>query len=232
MQSSGEKPQVRTASSARQSFSAKPGAFPPPGNAETPPPIPSAKPASPAYPVLAMKDLERKTIEGVVPTLEASEGNLSRRREERQNWASSLSAWASGRWTVEMVLCFRRSAAPRGVLRRPIHDLGEYQEGWAGRATGHKKSKAHSQRTSRLRRTLAPTTPLSPSWYIVGAPFKRGGLRAGHPTEIKARKKPSNRGVQWPTCQSKGREHSRQNDATELCVSLDGRMNGKNHALP
>src|SRR6202161_2294816 len=69
----------------------------------------------------AMKDLAQKTIDGVVPTLEAA-GQLSDEelRERR------ISVRGIGAWTVEMFLIFR--LGPPDVL--PIHDYG-VQKGFA-----------------------------------------------------------------------------------------------------
>jgi 3-methyladenine DNA glycosylase/8-oxoguanine DNA glycosylase len=70
---------------------------------------------------LAMKDLARKTIEGIVPTLEAAQGMSDEELVERL-----ISVRGIGAWTVEMFLIFRLGRPD--VL--PIHDLG-VQKGWA-----------------------------------------------------------------------------------------------------
>jgi len=91
----------------------------------------------------AMKDLAQKTIDGVVPTLEAA-GQLS----DEELVERLISVRGIGAWTVEMFLIFRlpprRTAHPR--LRR------------AKRFRAHLRQKSSSQaaRTRRLRRTLAP----------------------------------------------------------------------------
>jgi 3-methyladenine DNA glycosylase/8-oxoguanine DNA glycosylase len=70
---------------------------------------------------LAMKDLAQKTIDGVVPTLEAAQKMSDEELVERL-----ISVRGIGAWTVEMFLIFRLGRPD--VL--PIHDLG-VQKGWA-----------------------------------------------------------------------------------------------------
>jgi 3-methyladenine DNA glycosylase/8-oxoguanine DNA glycosylase len=70
---------------------------------------------------LAMKDLAQKTIDGIVPTLEAARGMSDEELVERL-----ISVRGIGPWTVEMFLIFRLGRPD--VL--PIHDLG-VQKGWA-----------------------------------------------------------------------------------------------------
>ena len=71
--------------------------------------------------VLAMKDLAKKTIDGVVPTLEQAEKLSDEELVERL-----VSVRGIGAWTVEMFLIFRLGRPD--VL--PIHDLG-VQKGWS-----------------------------------------------------------------------------------------------------
>jgi DNA-3-methyladenine glycosylase II len=71
--------------------------------------------------VLAMKDLAKKTIEGVVPTLEAAHKLSDEELVERL-----ISVRGIGAWTVEMFLIFRLGRPD--VL--PIHDYG-VQKGFA-----------------------------------------------------------------------------------------------------
>jgi DNA-3-methyladenine glycosylase II len=71
--------------------------------------------------VLAMKDLAKKTIEGVVPTLEQAE-----KLSDEELVKRLVSVRGIGAWTVEMFLIFRLGRPD--VL--PIHDLG-VQKGWA-----------------------------------------------------------------------------------------------------
>src|SRR5882757_1531720 len=71
--------------------------------------------------VLAMKDLAKKTIEGIVPTLQESE-----KLSDEELVKRLVSVRGIGAWTVEMFLIFRLGRPD--VL--PIHDLG-VQKGWA-----------------------------------------------------------------------------------------------------
>jgi 3-methyladenine DNA glycosylase/8-oxoguanine DNA glycosylase len=71
--------------------------------------------------ILAVKDLAQKTIEGVVPTLEAAEKMTDEELVERL-----VSVRGIGAWTVEMFLIFRLGRPD--VL--PIHDYG-VQKGYA-----------------------------------------------------------------------------------------------------
>jgi 3-methyladenine DNA glycosylase/8-oxoguanine DNA glycosylase len=70
---------------------------------------------------LAMKDLAQKTIDGIVPTLEAAQNMSDEELVERL-----ISVRGIGPWTVEMFLIFRLGRPD--VL--PIHDYG-VQKGWA-----------------------------------------------------------------------------------------------------
>jgi len=71
--------------------------------------------------VLAMKDLARKTIDGVVPTREQAETMSDAELVERLDSVRGI-----GAWTVEMFLIFNLGRPD--VL--PIHDLG-VQKGWS-----------------------------------------------------------------------------------------------------
>src|SRR5580693_1757875 len=71
--------------------------------------------------VLAMKDLAKKTIEGVVPTLEQAQKLSDDELIERLTSVRGI-----GAWTVEMFLIFRLGRPD--VL--PIHDLG-VKKGWS-----------------------------------------------------------------------------------------------------
>jgi 3-methyladenine DNA glycosylase/8-oxoguanine DNA glycosylase len=71
--------------------------------------------------ILAVKDLAQKTIEGVVPTLEAAQTMTDEELVERL-----ISVRGIGAWTVEMFLIFRLGRPD--VL--PIHDYG-VQKGYA-----------------------------------------------------------------------------------------------------
>ena len=71
--------------------------------------------------VLAMKDLAKKTIAGIVPSLEEAQKLSDEELVERL-----VSVRGIGAWTVEMFLIFRLGRPD--VL--PIHDLG-VKKGWA-----------------------------------------------------------------------------------------------------
>jgi len=71
--------------------------------------------------VLAMKDLAKKTLDGVVPTLEQAEQLSDDELVKRL-----VSVRGIGAWTVEMFLIFRLGRPD--VL--PVHDLG-VKKGWA-----------------------------------------------------------------------------------------------------
>jgi DNA-3-methyladenine glycosylase II len=114
--------------------------------------------------VLAMKDLAKKTIEGVVPTLEQAEKLSDEELVERL-----VSVRGIGAWTVEMFLIFRLGRPD--IL--PIHDLG-VKKGWSV-AYGKKhmpKPKELLAFGERWRpyRTVA-------SWYMWRA-FQRAGYAA------------------------------------------------------
>jgi len=113
--------------------------------------------------VVAMKDLAKKTIEGVVPTLEQAEKLSDEELVERL-----VSVRGIGAWTVEMFLIFRLGRPD--VL--PIHDLG-VKKGWSV-AYGKKhmpKPKELMAFGDRWRpyRTVA-------SWYLWRA-FERAGYK-------------------------------------------------------
>ena len=127
--------------------------------------------------ILAMKDLAKKTIAGVVPTLEQAQEMSDEELIERL-----VSVRGIGAWTVEMFLIFRLGRPD--VL--PIHDLG-VKKGWSV-AYGKK----HMPRPADLLafgerwrpyRTVA-------SWYMWRA-FERAGYAATNkirPAKLKKRK--------------------------------------------
>ena len=127
--------------------------------------------------ILAMKDLAKKTIEGVVPTLERALEMSDEELIERL-----VSVRGIGAWSVEMFLIFRLGRPD--VL--PIHDLG-VKKGWSV-AYGKK----HMPRPAELLafgerwrpyRTVA-------SWYMWRA-FERAGYKATNkirPAKLKKRK--------------------------------------------
>jgi DNA-3-methyladenine glycosylase II len=113
--------------------------------------------------VLAMKDLAKKTIEGVVPTREQAENMSDEELVERL-----VSVRGIGAWTVEMLLIFNLGRPD--VL--PIHDLG-VKKGWSV-AYGRKHMPTPKQLLAfgerwRPYRTVA-------SWYMWRA-FERAGYK-------------------------------------------------------
>jgi DNA-3-methyladenine glycosylase II len=132
--------------------------------------------------IRAVKDLAKKAIEGIVPTLEQAQKMSDEELVERL-----VSVRGIGAWTVEMFLIFRLGRPD--VL--PIHDLG-VKKGWSV-AYGKK----HMPRPAELLafgerwrpyRTVA-------SWYMWRA-FERAGYKATNrirPAKLKNRKgKPRN----------------------------------------
>jgi len=128
--------------------------------------------------ILAMKDLARKTLAGVVPTLEQAHGMSDEELVERL-----VSVRGIGAWSVEMFLIFRLGRPD--VL--PIHDLG-VKKGWAV-AYGEKhmpKPKELLAFGERWRpyRTVA-------SWYMWRA-FERAGYAATNkirPAKVRRKRK-------------------------------------------
>lgn len=114
--------------------------------------------------VLAMKDLARKTIEGVVPTLEEAQKLSDEELVERL-----ISVRGIGAWTVEMFLIFRLGRPD--VL--PIHDLG-VKKGWS--VTYGKKSMPKPKELLVFGERWRPYRTLA-SWYMWRA-FERAGYKA------------------------------------------------------
>jgi DNA-3-methyladenine glycosylase II len=127
--------------------------------------------------ILAMKDLARKTLAGVVPTLEQAHEMSDEELVERL-----ISVRGIGAWTVEMFLIFRLGRPD--VL--PIHDLG-VKKGWSI-AYGKKHMPKPSELLAfgerwRPYRTVA-------SWYMWRA-FERAGYAATNKIRpAKVRRKP------------------------------------------
>ena len=125
-----------------------------------------------------MKDLARKTIEGIVPTREQAEKLSDAELIERLDSVRGI-----GAWTVEMFLIFNLGRPD--VL--PIHDLG-VQKGWSV-AYGKKhmpKPKELLAFGERWRpyRTVA-------SWYMWRA-FARAGYAVTNkirPAKVKAKRR-------------------------------------------
>jgi len=127
--------------------------------------------------ILAMKDLARKTLAGVVPTLEQAHQMSDEELVERL-----ISVRGIGAWTVEMFLIFRLGRPD--VL--PIHDLG-VKKGWSI-AYGKKRMPKPRELLAfgerwRPYRTVA-------SWYMWRA-FERAGYAATNKIRpAKVRRKP------------------------------------------
>jgi DNA-3-methyladenine glycosylase II len=128
--------------------------------------------------ILAMKDLARKTLAGVVPTLEQAHQMSDEELVERL-----ISVRGIGAWTVEMFLIFRLGRPD--VL--PIHDLG-VKKGWSI-AYGKKHMPKPSELLAfgerwRPYRTVA-------SWYMWRA-FERAGYAATNkirPAKVRRKRK-------------------------------------------
>ena len=114
--------------------------------------------------VLAMKDLAKKTIEGVVPTLEQAEKLSDEELVERL-----VSVRGIGAWTVEMFLIFNLGRPD--VL--PIHDLG-VKKGWS--VTYGKKHMPKPKELLAFGERWRPYRTIA-SWYMWRA-FERAGYAA------------------------------------------------------
>jgi len=113
--------------------------------------------------VLAMKDLAKKTIEGVVPSMEDAEKMSDEELVERL-----VSVRGIGVWTVEMFLIFRLGRPD--VL--PIHDLA-VKKGWS--VTYGKKRMPKPKELLKFGERWRPYRTLA-SWYMWRA-FERAGHR-------------------------------------------------------
>ena len=114
--------------------------------------------------VLAMKDLAQKTIDGVVPTMEAAQKMSDEELVERL-----VSVRGIGAWTVEMFLIFRLGR-PDFL---PIHDLG-VKKGWS--VTYGKKRMPKPKELLAFGERWRPYRTLA-SWYMWRA-FERAGYKA------------------------------------------------------
>src|SRR5271155_1230420 len=127
--------------------------------------------------ILAMKDLAKKTIEAVVPTLEQAQQMSDEELVERL-----VSVRGIGAWSVEMFLIFRLGRPD--VL--PIHDLG-VKKGWSVLY-----GKKHMPRPAELLKFGERWRPYRSvaSWYMWRA-FERAGYAATNkirPARLKKRK--------------------------------------------
>jgi DNA-3-methyladenine glycosylase II len=114
--------------------------------------------------ILAMKDLARKTISGVVPTLDQARTMSDEELVERL-----VSVRGIGIWTVEMFLIFRLGRPD--VL--PIHDLG-VKKGWS--VTYGKKHMPAPRELLAFGERWRPYRSVA-SWYMWRA-FERAGYAA------------------------------------------------------
>ena len=127
--------------------------------------------------ILAMKDLAKKTVDGVVPTLEEahklSDEDLVKRL---------VSVRGIGAWTVEMFLIFRLGRPD--VL--PIHDLG-VRKGWA--ITYGKKHMPAPKELLKFGERWRPYRTVA-SWYMWRACQRAGNaaMRKIRPAKVRARK--------------------------------------------
>jgi 3-methyladenine DNA glycosylase/8-oxoguanine DNA glycosylase len=114
--------------------------------------------------VLAMKDLARKTIDGIVPTREQAEKMSDTELVERLDSVRGI-----GAWTVEMFLIFNLGRPD--VL--PIHDLG-VKKGWS--VTYGKKHMPKPKELLAFGERWRPYRTIA-SWYMWRA-FERAGYAA------------------------------------------------------
>lgn len=129
--------------------------------------------------VLAMKDLAKKTIEGVVPTLEDAQKLSDEELVKRLTSVRGI-----GAWTVEMFLIFRLGRPD--VL--PIHDLG-VQKGWS--ITYGKKHKPKPKELLAFGERWRPYRTVA-SWYMWRACHRAGNaaMRKIRPAKARSKRKP------------------------------------------
>jgi len=132
--------------------------------------------------VLAMKDLAKKTMEGIVPTLEQAEKLSDEELVERL-----VSVRGIGAWTVEMFLIFRLGRPD--VL--PIHDLG-IKKGWS--ITYGKKHMPKPKELLAFGERWRPYRTVA-SWYMWRACQRAGSaalrkIRPAPPRPRKSRARP------------------------------------------
>lgn len=126
--------------------------------------------------ILAMKDLAKKTIDGVVPTLQEAH-----KLSDEELVKRLVSVRGIGAWTVEMFLIFRLGRPD--VL--PIHDLG-VRKGWA--ITYGKKFMPASKELLKFGERWRPYRTVA-SWYMWRACQRAGNaaLRKIRPHKTKPR---------------------------------------------
>ncbi len=128
--------------------------------------------------VLAMKDLAKKTIEGVVPSLEEAQRLSDDELVERLTSVRGI-----GAWTVEMFLIFRLGRPD--VL--PIHDLG-VKKGWS--ITYGKKHMPKPKELLAFGERWRPYRTVA-SWYMWRACQRAGhaGMRKIRPAKVRRKPK-------------------------------------------
>ena len=128
--------------------------------------------------VLAMKDLAKKTIAGVVPTLEQAQKLSDDELVERLTSVRGI-----GAWTVEMFLIFRLGRPD--VL--PIHDLG-VKKGWS--ITYGKKHMPKPKELLAFGERWRPYRTVA-SWYMWRACHRAGNaaMRKIRPAKIRRKTK-------------------------------------------
>ena len=124
--------------------------------------------------IAAMKDLAKKTIEGIVPSLEQAE-----KLSDEELVKRLVSVRGIGAWTVEMFLIFRLGRPD--VL--PIHDLG-VRKGWA--ITYGKKHMPTPKQLLAFGERWRPYRTVA-SWYMWRACQRAGdaALRKIRPARVK-----------------------------------------------
>jgi len=127
--------------------------------------------------ILAVKDLAKKTIDGVVPSLAEA-----REIPDEELVKRLTSVRGIGAWTVEMFLIFRLGRPD--VL--PIHDLG-VKKGWS--ITYGKKHMPTPKQLLAFGERWRPYRTVA-SWYMWRACHKAGhaGMRKIRPAKTKRRK--------------------------------------------
>ena len=130
--------------------------------------------------ILAVKDLAKKTIAGVVPTLEHS-----RQLSDEDLVKRLTSVRGIGAWTVEMFLIFRLGRPD--VL--PIHDLG-VKKGWS--ITYGKKHMPTPKQLLAFGERWRPYRTVA-SWYMWRACHQAGhaAMRKIRPAKTRSRKRMS-----------------------------------------
>jgi 3-methyladenine DNA glycosylase/8-oxoguanine DNA glycosylase len=131
--------------------------------------------------LLAMKDLAKKTIEGVVPTLEDAQKLSDDELVERLTSVRGI-----GAWTVEMFLIFRLGRPD--VL--PIHDLG-VKKGWS--ITYGKKHMPKPKELLAFGERWRPYRTVA-SWYMWRACHRAGNaaMRKIRPARVRRKPRPAN----------------------------------------